>query len=250
MDLNKVQIKTCDKHGKYESKVLNVMGMLFESTCPKCEEEQTARENAENRERNERAKFNALTSRGIEPEFFDASLEGYIAENETEREALQACEDLAAGKIKKLMLLGANGTGKTMLSCALALQLGGIRTTMFELGAKIRRGYSNGDSADSELSVLNHLLSYNFICIDEVGRTKGSDAERNWLSYLIDKAHTRNIRLMIVSNRHTARNLPQDRRGEAIEYFFDNDVISRLRENARVVEVKGRDRRAANIATV
>ncbi len=236
-----METRICEKHGQYEVKTVVVMGRPFSNICPECEKEQSAREEAENKERLEKAKFQEMTARGIEPEFYDATLEQYKPENESERAAKQACEDLVDGKIKKLMLLGTNGTGKTLLATALALQLNGIRTTMYELSARIRSGYNNGES---ELVVLNRLLSYNFICIDEVGRTKGSDAERNWLSYLIDKAHTRNIRLMIISNRQTARNLPADRRGEAIEFFFDNDVISRLRQDARIVEVKGRDRRA------
>lgn len=245
MDSNCIKIKECEKHGSYKSQQFCIFGTTFESPCPKCEAEQTAKENEENKQTQEKAKIANLIERGIEPEFFNASLENYKAENESEKKALQACKDMADGKIKKLMLLGSNGTGKTMLACSLALMLGGVRITMFELSAKIRSSYSNGDFENSELNILNHLLSYNFICIDEVGRTKGSDAERNWLSYLIDKAHTRNIRLMIISNRQTAKNLSVERRSEAIEHFFDNDVISRLHENTQIVEVKGRDRRAA-----
>ncbi len=243
-------IKHCEKHGNYDSKSITVLGRTFEIMCPLCEKEQAEKEEIEERKRNEEIRFNNLTSRGIEPEYFDITLEKYKAENESEKNALNACKDLLEGKIKKLILLGSNGTGKTMLSCALALRLGGIRTTMFELGARIRQSYAKNGSETSELNILNNLLTYNFICIDEVGRTKGSDAERNWLSYLIDKAHTRNIRLMIISNRRTAKNLPAERRGEAIEFFFDNDVISRLKENARIVEIKGRDRRQAISATV
>ena len=104
----------------------------------------------------------------------------------------------------------------------------------------IRRGFKDGKT---ECDVLDKILEYPFIAIDELGRTKGSDAERNWLSYLVDKAHTRGIRLMLISNRQTAKNLPAERKGEAFEYFVDNDVISRLHSTSRVVEINGRDRR-------
>lgn len=113
---------------------------------------------------------------------------------------------------------------------------------MFEISARIRQGYNNNIS---ELDVLDEILSYPLIVIDEVGRTKGSESEHNWLSYLIGKAHARGIKLILISNRHTARNLPAERRGEAIENYFDNDVISRLKQDTLIVEVNGRDRRAA-----
>lgn len=237
----------CPKHGEYEEEVMELFGQVIKSGCPLCEQEMDAEEDRVTKETTSKAQRSRLMVCGIEPEYFNAKLEDYKPENETEKKALEASRDLEAGKIRKLLLIGAHGTGKTMLACCLAQSLGGIRTTMFELGAKIRHGYSCGKS---ELDILDSLLCYPFICLDEVGRSKGSDAEKNWLSYLIDKAHTRNIRLMIISNRQTAKTLPADRRGEAIECFFDNDVISRLKQNSRIVEVKGRDRRAAAYASV
>jgi len=231
----------CEKHGEYDFESIVIFGKEFKTNCPICNKEQEEALAEEQKEKQQLYKMKSLMARGIEPEYFGAIVQNYKVENETEQQAKNSSLEILNGNLKKMLLLGSNGVGKTYLACALAQQLNGVRITMFELSAKIRAGYNNGQS---EIEILDNLLNFGFIAIDEVGRTKGSDAERNWLSYLIDKAHTRKIPLMLISNRHTARNLPAERRGEAIEYFFDNDVISRLRQNSRIVEINGRDRRA------
>ena len=230
----------CEKHGRYEAREIEIMGRIFKSMCPACEKEQEQAEAEKQKAAELNALLEAYQKRGIEPEYINATLENYIPENESEQCAIEACRSLDSGAVKKVVLLGTNGVGKTHLASALAIKHNGIVITMFKLSDLIRRGFKDGKT---ECDVLDMVLKYPFIAIDELGRTKGSDAERNWLSYLVDKAHTRGIRLMLISNRQTAKNLPAERKGEAFEYFVDNDVISRLHSTSRVVEINGRDRR-------
>lgn len=240
-------IKYCDKHGEYECEIFEALGRQIIPGCPECEREETEREVREEQERKERAIIARFQRLGIEPEFYNKTLDDYKPETESERAALDATRDLEDGKIKKLLLLGDNGTGKTHLANALVDKFDGIRITMFELSCMIRSGYNEGKN---EIDILDKILEHTIVVIDEIGKTKGSDAERNWMSYLVDKAHTRDIRLFFISNRKMARSLPAERRGEAFEYYIDNDVISRLRQNSKIVEVHGRDRRAATMAAV
>lgn len=232
--------EVCEKHGKYEAEIMEVFGLKIVSNCPECARVQEEAEKQAEAKIEMNRMIERLQKRGIEREHINASLENYKAENESEKNALESARELAEGRLKKLILLGNNGTGKTHLACALVRKLGGIRITMFELSARIRAGYSRGES---ELDILDELLAYPFIALDEIGRTKGSESEKNWLSYLLDKAHTRGIPLLVISNRQMARSLSADRKNEAFEFYFDNDVISRLRQNSRIVEVHGRDRR-------
>lgn len=232
----------CKKHGEYTPETLELFGVRIETKCPLCEKEEADQEARLIAAEKELKTREALINRGIEPEYFNAKLTDYRTENQSEKDALGAICELKEGTIKKVLLLGSNGTGKTMLGCALALSLGGVRFTMYELSARIRAGYNNGES---EIEIMNDLLSYPLIVIDEIGRTKGSEAELNWLSYLIDKAHTRGIKLLLISNRHQAKALPEARRGESIEMYLPNDAISRLRQNSKIVEINGRDRRAS-----
>ncbi len=244
-------ISFCKIHGEYECKEVGVMWKSFLVGCPKClaEREQKDKEQEIQMKKllkNEMKlhKEALLLKRGIEPEFFNITLDDYKAETKEEQKALDAAKDLAEGKIKKLVLLGNFGTGKTMLASALAIMLGGIRITMFEISARIREMYNNREG--TEVDVLDELLKYPFIAIDEIGRTKGSEAELNWLSYLIDKAHTRNIKLMLISNKLRANSLPDNEKADCFEQFIPADSTSRLRQNTVIVELFGRDRRAFN----
>lgn len=232
-------LKTCEIHGVYEAETFFICGRTFEMGCPECDRLGSLAEKIKAEKAKEKARCFLLIRRGIEPEYQGRHLGDYIAETESEKKALQSAWDLKNGVIKKLVLVGRNGTGKTMLGSILAQECGGIIITMFALSARIRAGYSEGLS---EYAVLMELLEYDFICIDELGRTKGSEAERNWLSFLIDKCHVRGKKLMILSNRLMAKDLSPDRKGEALETFFDNDIVSRLRD-ARIIKIDGRDRR-------
>lgn len=234
--------KFCEKHGEYESEIVKIMGVTFEQSCPICAKEAEEKEAQEEAERKRRSIIANNMLRGVEEEFIGKTLEDFIPETESEHQALNAAKDLSAGFIKKLIMIGDNGVGKTLLADALVQKHDGIRITMFELSCKIRSAFNSGLN---EIDILDGLLKRPLIVIDEIGRTKGSDAERNWMSYLVDKAHARGIKLMLISNRKMARSLPKEQRGEAFEFYVDNDVISRLRQNSRIVEVKGRDRRTA-----
>lgn len=240
---------TCQEHGDFLAKPVRFVGQNLLSSCPKCARIRLEKANKEVIDElevyNRRRTLEDYARRGIEPEFALATLDNYITENESEKQGLKAVTNLVEGNVKKVLLLGSHGTGKTHLACAAAKKLNGIRITMFELANKVRKGYRQ-DKTDIE--VLDDLLRYPFICIDELGRTKGSEAELNWLSYLIDKAHTRGIRLLLISNRHQARNLTKDKQGEAIENFLPNDAISRLRQASKIVEITGRDRRSVMAA--
>lgn len=235
----------CKKHGSYESQVVQIFGLEVKTGCPECESEEIEKENQRLAMAQLRLEQADYFARGIEPEYYALSLKDYKAETKSESDAYNAVLGLKDGKYKKVLLLGSNGVGKTMLASCLAKELHGIRTTMYEISNRIRQGYKEDKT---ELDYLDSLLQYPFIAIDELGRTKGSESELNWLSYLIDKAHTRGIKLLLISNKKQARNLPKDKQGDAIEFFLPNDAISRLRQNSIIVEVTGRDRRAVSTA--
>lgn len=240
--------KFCEIHGEYEEKEIGVMWRSFPVGCPKCQAEWEAKDKEQDLKMHkiveselENHKRSLLQKRGIEPEFYGVTLDDYKVESDCERKAVEAARALIDGRIKKLVLLGSFGTGKTMLASILAILLGGIRITMFEISARIRAMYNNHEG--TEVDVLDDLLSYPLIAIDEIGRTKGSEAELNWLSYLIDKAHTRKIPLVLISNKQRARNLPPERRGDSFESYLPNDSLSRLRQETEIVELYGKDRR-------
>ena len=105
----------------------------------------------------------------------------------------------------------------------------------------------------SELDVIKKFSKLPLLAIDEYGRTKGSEAEENFMSVIIDNRHSNNLPTLILSNLirkrdcvfFTADNKSCEKcqRNNCLESRLTKDVISRLRENSRVVLIEGEDYR-------
>jgi DNA replication protein DnaC len=241
---------TCEKHGDYIDIVtVGMSGKPWHSACPTCESERDAEaaerfrqhEEAEKAEK-ERAKQDArlawLKDAGIEPLYYGATLETFIAETPEQKHNVQRVRDLIAGKIGKIIMLGSNGTGKTHLACAAVQALGGKIITMYEISAMIRASYTN---EGSELDIVDQLAQYPLLVIDEMGRTKGSDSEMNWLSYIIDKRHARGLPLIIISNKHARKRCDKGGCPNCLENYIGEDIMSRLSDGGVMLAFTGED---------
>lgn len=238
----KVECK-CDKHGAYTGrKVEYESGLKYTSTCPKCVEE-WQEENAR-KEETERIAYRIASEMrkrremGIEPLYDSATFESFIVDTDGKKKAVDGVKELVAGKTKKIVMIGANGTGKTHLAIAALREMGGRIMTMFEISATLRATYT-GDG--NELEELEKMAAYPLFVIDEIGRTKGSDAEANWLSYIIDKRHVRGLPTILISNKHTRKTCPKDGCADCLENYLAEDVMSRLCEDGVLLKFSGDD---------
>jgi DNA replication protein DnaC len=142
----------------------------------------------------------------------------------------------------KLVLLGSNGTGKTHLAVGIVRVLGGAIYSMYEITTRIRASYVSG-AKENELQIVDELARIPMLAIDEIGRTKGSDAETNWLSYIVDKRHARGLPLMLISNKHTRKTCPDGGCQNCLENYISEDIMSRLAEDGYLVNMIGEDYR-------
>lgn len=227
----------CIKHGDFMA-----MYSAFDSVrltgCPICIKEEEYRENEEKRKMTEK-KYRKMN---IEPEFFYKNFADFIPKTESQKKALDAVKKMVEQKHGKVILLGANGIGKTMLASIAVKILGGRIYSMYEISTMIRQSYTI-KAEKSELEIVNELASVPFLAIDELGRTKGGDAEQNWLSYILDKRHTRNLPFMLMSNGHFKKFCKQGGCPKCFENFVDNDILSRLHQNSVVVIIDAPDNR-------
>lgn len=239
----------CVKHGiKFDDVKRMADGfVLGRNHCPKCEEERDAlleknrveEEGKIGRERLERFQANS----NIESEYISASFDSFIAETPELKKAVATVKSLIAGEIQKIVMIGSNGTGKTHLACAALNQLQkGKIMSMYEISATIRGTYAN-NSTVTELQVVDGLARQPCLVIDEMGRTKGSDSEMNWLSYIIDKRHVRGLPTIFISNKHTRKMCPKSGCPDCLENFIGEDIMSRLNEGGRIVKMFGEDYR-------
>lgn len=237
----------CEKHGiEYEDMKESFFGNLIEASCPMCQDDkfrEWEKRQEEDRKASEaEARIRYLKSCNIEPMYYDSTLDTFVAESEEQKKALAYAREMVGTKEGKLVLLGSNGTGKTHLAVGVVRELSGRLYSMYEITTRIRASYVPG-TKETELDIVDELSRVEMLAIDEIGRTKGSEAETNWLSYIVDKRHARNLPLMLISNKHTRKTCPSGGCEKCLENYISEDVMSRLSEDGHLVTMIGEDYR-------
>ena len=237
----------CERHGKVLCETISVDGNEPKAFCPICE-----REAEEERQRKieleeaecEKKRFEAdKRTKNIEKEYWSKSFDDFNILSDSQGKALEAVKRLVRQKGGKVILLGANGCGKTMLGSIAVDMLGGKIYSMYEISCMIRQCYSSL-AKRTELEIVDELATIPMLVIDEIGRTKGSEAELNWLSYILDKRHVRGLPFMLLTNTHLKRSCKNKGCDKCFENFVNNDVLSRLRQDSEVVTIDAPDYRA------
>lgn len=232
----------CDIHNlDYEQQKRDMFGKVMTfGSCPECDREIEA-ENAA-REKQALKDFEIATWRrcNIEPLYFAATFDNFIAETPELEKAKAAALLLVSSKTGKLLMLGKNGTGKTHLAVCAVKALGGAIYTMYEISVRIRATYTP-IAKEGEQEVVDELSRIPLLVIDEIGRTKGSEAEENWLSYIIDKRNSRSLPLILISNKHTKKTCPAGGCKDCIENYISEDVMSRLCVGGKMLNFTGED---------
>ena len=232
----------CEKHGEYTEQTTDIFRFSFRTGCPACEKERDEIEHQEEVRQAQEAERARLESLNIEPMYFGSTLDNFIAGSPEQIRALSYARGIVKEKTGKLVLLGTNGTGKTHLAVGIVRILGGAIYSMYEITTRIRASYVSG-AKENELQIVDELARIPMLAIDEIGRTKGSDAETNWLSYICDKRHTRGLPLMLISNKHTRKTCPDGGCQNCLENYISEDIMSRLAEDGRLVNMIGEDYR-------
>lgn len=243
---------TCSRCGKeYDQPALvSQFGIIIARACPECVDKYDIAEKSKQKHLKEQSKAEWLENIGIKENYEKATLENYNAITESQKEALNCCKLIDNGGLTKLVLLGSNGVGKTHLASALVKKHNGLLITAYEMFATYRGCFSG---KTSELEVIKKFSKIPLLAIDEYGRTKGSEAEENFMSQIIDNRHSNNLPTLILSNLTRKRdcvfyttnnNACKDcQRNNCLESRLTKDVISRLRENSKVVLIEGEDYR-------
>ena len=244
--------RNCPIHNKiYEAKIYEDG---TEEGCPVCSAEKGAEfkrkrleeQNEEWRKQKEgkdRAENVELCKKlNISPEFYFSTLEDYLPKTKAQEEAKKAVTEMIETGKGKIILLGSNGAGKTMLASICARELKGCIYTMYEIATMIRQSYT-AKAEKSELEIVGDLVELPFLAIDEVGRIANSEAVQNWFSFILDKRHSRGLPTIVIGNLHFRKDCDQDGCPRCFENYFDKDVLSRFHEDTTVIQIKAPDER-------
>ena len=255
----RIEKNTCCMCGaEYEQPaIITSLGIIMAKYCPACVDKYDIAEKSKEKHRKEVAKAEWLENIGVKEEHAKATLDNYKPQTESQEEALKCCKLIDSQAITKLVLLGSNGVGKTHLASALVKKHNGLLITAYEMFATYR-GCFSPKAKETELEIIKKFSHLPLLAIDEFGRTKGSEAEENFMSVIIDNRHAANLPTLILSNlirkrdcifyQNNSDKCKDCERKNCLESRLTKDVISRLRENSKVVLIEGEDyRRIHNV---
>ena len=237
----------CELHGEYTAiKSVFKSGRESITGCPECEKisfqkQQEEEERLAKKEYEERH-LEECRNANIRLEFYDKNFSDYEPKTEGQKKALEAVEEMQTTGKGKIILLGSNGAGKTMLGSILARNMGGKIYTMYEIATLIRQSYTP-KAEKSELEIVNELATIPFLCIDEVGRIKNTEAVQDWFSYILDKRHSEGLPFMLIGNLHFKKDCKDGGCPKCFENYFDKDILSRLHEDTTIIVLKTDDKR-------
>lgn len=234
-------LRTCEKHGPYMASILHVGGATITSSCPSCLEVFESQAEIDRLAAEKSAQVEAMRAMNIEPEYYEATLESFRAETPELARSVEIVRKLINREILAILMTGSHGTGKTHLAISALKEIGeGRILTMYEISTMIRASYVPG-AKKSELEIVSELASLPMLVIDELGRTKGSDVEANWLSYIIDKRHTRKLPLIIITNKHVRAKCPDGGCANCVENYISEDIMSRIIDGGKWIQFSGED---------
>ena len=243
---------TCAGCGKEYNQpaLITQFGIICAHYCEECVDKYERNQKAIENQIKENRKKEWLRAIGVKADYETATLGTYEAKTDSQKAALNACKLLKDGDIKKLILLGSNGVGKTHLASALVKLMNGKIITAYEMFALYRSCFSG---QNSEIELLHKFSTYPLLVIDEFGRTKGSEAEENFLSAILDARHSDGLPTMILSNLLRRRDCLHYQNNKdacktrnckgCLEMWLTSDLISRLREDTEVIVIEGEDYR-------
>lgn len=222
---------TCETHGiTYKTKFNNLIKRPT-LCCPKCMEEEAAKEKAEEQRQRQRDFDSALDASEIPLKFKNKTLENFEADSNEKNVVLSVAKNFAANfkqtlaTGRNLILYGTTGTGKTHIACGIAIEVmkQGYKakfTETYDILLSVKETFRK-DSTTSESQIVRDLLVPDLLIIDEVGMQYGTDSERIIMSNLINKRYGSVRPTILLSNLNL----------EEISEYMGNRVIDRMIED-------------------
>jgi DNA replication protein DnaC len=185
-----------------------------------------------------------LESLGIRPRHYGCTFDTFKPRDDDETKTLAVCRKMANSKRGIVALIGNNGTGKTHLACATVRTIGSGRIyKMIEIGMFIRKAFDHDRKLD-EQTQLDYLVRLPFLAIDEADKSKRTDNEMNWLSYLIDERNEHYRPTIIIANCHPRSTHDN---GTTCERCFESimtpDVLDRITQSGVIRYFNGESNR-------
>ena len=232
--------RTCETHGDYEAKAIQLFTKTIETKCPKCHEEREAEQKKEADEKKAQAdllKWNEfLSNSGMIKRYHNIKLDTFIPTDDQKKAYAAACKfvenfDEMKSKGQVIFFCGNVGTGKTMLVHAMLQSLGfGSYLRAIDISRLVRDCYSTNES---EHELIGKMTDCRLLVIDEVGVQQGTANETMLITDLIDRRYGELNPTVICSNLNE----------EQLSKFFGERAWDRLMQNGAIIPITGKSNR-------
>lgn len=202
------------------------------------------------RRRNYRKKIiKLLNDSGIKKRFRKRTFKHFICDTDEKKRCYDMAKEYAdnfqtyKSNGKGLYIEGTNGTGKTHLAAAIALQLISrevpvIFRTGDDLLSDIKRTYENREIRQSE--VFDIYKNVDLLIIDDLGKEQCTDWSMSAL-YNIINARYEDMKPIIITTNYSADNLIRAMVPKGMDDTKAVAIISRLREVSTVITMAWKD---------
>jgi len=260
--------KFCGAHLYHEAITMGKRVFVFHPfpqrcTCERAQaywqkhDAEEARKRAEEEEREARERRRAKIERllgksGIKKRFQQRTFANFIQDTPERRRCYGIAKNYAdrfpyyAAKGEGLYIEGSNGTGKTHLAAAIALQLiaEGIPVvckTASDLLGDIKRGFDNGEV--SEYEVLRAYKEADLLVVDDLGKEQCTDWSMSTLYSILNDRYE-DMKPTIITTNYNAEDLLKALTPRGFDDTKIRAIISRLREVSNVVTMAWEDFRS------
>lgn len=242
----------CAKHGAFSGRrVMDPNRKIIDPKCPQCEIDRHDAIKSKIRKDNAQAKLaNALGNAGIPKRFQANTFESYTVACEEQAQALRTCRGYAESfpdaleQGRCMIFTGTTGTGKTMLSTAIANHV--MRQGYSAIFTSVRKVLSAAKStwhknaSKTEEQALRPFIDCDLLIIDEIGVQFDTDSER-LIMFDVINARYENVKPMILIS-----NYPIDaQEGASIRSTIGDRALDRLRECGTSIAFKWESHRGA-----
>lgn len=209
----------CERHGQYIAKVIQCLGTEIVMKCPKCKEEDKAREEAEKKIEENRANKERIAiwiNKANLPMIYRGLAE--FAPLETQRKAI-----LDYDFKKNLIIYGSVGTGKTMYASWLGIQAikKGLTTRYLYANEIEKKAKASWGTNLTEDDFLEQYIDCDLLILDEIGRVQYND----YLFKVFDGRYMNNKPIILLGNIEISE----------IPKILGEAIASRLRTNIKAI---------------
>jgi len=230
----------------------------FENDCPECCKE---REQEDQKTAQEKRHALILAGRwqasGMPKKFCGITLDDWKTSTAGQECVKAAAKAFVDGEVKRMLMIGVCGTGKTMLAAgiigAMALKPNGkmetgayadlsggcrkispVYITATRLVRSIRDTWTTKDMSEQE--AMDRFINADVLVVDELGAGRCSEDDKLMLSEILCDRYSADMPTLLISNM-TGEQIKAD--------VLDERAVDRMREGGKIVTLKWKSRRGA-----